>query len=341
MAIREGRWKCSHCDTENMGRDTDCKSCGSVRGKDVKFYLPENAPEVTQASQLKDATSGPDWNCSHCGTNNRSYKDSCGQCGSGKDAVAPKAEESEPEPVLLIKEKSTVDLKQFAPVGVLIAACIAMCLFFYIAFSSYEVGATVTDKNWAHTIHTENYVTVRESDWDIPSGGRYVSEDTRVRSYVSVLSHYETRTRQVSERVQTGSRTVISGHRDLGNGYFEDIEHEEPMYETEYHTETYEDPVYVDKPIYDTMYTYDIDRWVDGIDIRSSGNDENTNWPNFIPTTVSRESRRSTDYVLHFVQDDKEEISYRCPNKDDWLRHKVSSKVRLTRNRMGMVYEVK
>jgi hypothetical protein len=141
--------------------------------------------------------------------------------------------------------------------------------------------------------------------------------------------------------VQTGSRTVISGHRDLGNGYFEDIEREEPIYETEYHTETYEDPVYVDKPIYDTMYSYDIDKWVDGIDIRSSGEDENTNWANFVPTSVSRESGRSTDYMLQFVQDDKEEISYRCPNKDDWLRHKVSSKVRLTRNRMGMVYEVK
>jgi hypothetical protein len=323
-----------------MGRETDCKSCGSVRGKDVKFYLPENAPEVTEASQLKDAKSGPDWNCSHCGTNNRSYKDSCDQCGSGNGVVVPKAKEVQADAVQ-IKEKSTADWRQFAPVGMLVAAGIAVCIFFAIAFSSYEVGATLTAKNWAHTIHTENYVTVRESDWDIPVGGRYVSEDTRIRSYVSVLSHYETRTRQVSERVQTGSRTVISGHRDLGNGYFEDIEHEEPIYETEYHTETYEDPFYVDKPVYDTMYTYDIDKWVDGIDIRSSGDDENTSWPNFVPTSVSRESGRSTDYILQFVQDDKEQIAYRCHTRDDWLRHKTGNKVLLVRNRMGMVYEVK
>jgi hypothetical protein len=322
-----------------MGRETDCKSCGSVRGKDVKFYLPENAPVVTEASQLKDATSGPDWNCSHCGTNNRNYKVDCEQCGSGRAEAIARVEDQ--QEIQQIKEESRVDWKQFAPVGILIATILSICIFCTIAFASYEVGATVVGKSWSHTIHTENYVTISESDWDIPVGGRYVSENTEVRSYVSVFSHYETKTRQVSETVQTGSRMVISGHRDLGNGYFEDIETQEPIYETQYHTETYEDPVYVDKPVYDTMYTYDIDRWVQGVDVRSFGEDENTNWPNFVPTLISRESGRSAEYVLHFIQEDKEQISYRSPNKDDWLRYKVMSKVRLTRNRMGMVYEVK
>ena len=58
---------------------------------------------------------------------------------------------------------------------------------------------------------------------EIPPDGRYISEEEAIRRYDQVFVRNETRTRQVSEQVQTGTRDYVCGQRDLGNGFFEDI----------------------------------------------------------------------------------------------------------------------
>ena len=50
MAIREGAWDCPVCCRKgNRGPEKFCGGCGSPRGPEVKFYLPDDAAEVTEA----------------------------------------------------------------------------------------------------------------------------------------------------------------------------------------------------------------------------------------------------------------------------------------------------
>lgn len=89
MAIREGAWDCTYCGQKrNRGPHKFCAACGAPRGKDVEFYLPEGAAEVTDAGALAAAYAGPDWTCGSCGGDNHGGARFCGGCGAGRDGGA-------------------------------------------------------------------------------------------------------------------------------------------------------------------------------------------------------------------------------------------------------------
>lgn len=85
MAVREGKWDCTSCGkTMIRGPLTDCPGCGAPRPANVKFYLPSNARVVTDPEELKIANAGPNWTCSHCGSDNLATKEQCTECGALK-----------------------------------------------------------------------------------------------------------------------------------------------------------------------------------------------------------------------------------------------------------------
>ena len=84
MAIREGKWKCPSCSTVNRGAETQCGQCGTTRDANVKFFLDENAEEVTEASQLAKAKAGADWLCEFCGNSSSQTSPTCTGCGAPK-----------------------------------------------------------------------------------------------------------------------------------------------------------------------------------------------------------------------------------------------------------------
>src|SRR5688572_14519587 len=91
MAIREGAWDCPHCGRKgNRGPEKYCGGCGAPRGEDVQFYLPADAPEVTEAKALERAKAGPDWTCSFCEADNPSTNAFCSSCGAGRDGSKPR-----------------------------------------------------------------------------------------------------------------------------------------------------------------------------------------------------------------------------------------------------------
>src|SRR3989344_3085804 len=84
-AKREGRWDCESCGkVGNLGRNRTCESCGKPRPENVKFYLPENAPAVTDPELLKQAEAGADWYCLHCDAGNSNADTTCKQCGAAR-----------------------------------------------------------------------------------------------------------------------------------------------------------------------------------------------------------------------------------------------------------------
>ncbi len=339
MAIREGKWRCDKCQSENLGRNTGCQACGSHRGKDVKFYLNGDETPVKQEARLKEATAGPDWHCGYCGTNNRNAISNCEQCGCVRDQQQNSKIGMKPIEKDIPKERYG-----FSPTNYLMIA-LAICFFWLFVWLHLpvEIEATPIAKSWERTLSTECYKTVREKDWDVPFGGRVVSQSTDVHHYDTILSHYETKTRQVSDTVQTGTETVITGHRDLGNGYFEDIESTRPIYETVYRTEQYEDPVYIEKPVYAEYYVYDIERWIKGESYTTSGTDENPYWADFNATQTIREARRSGNYSIsfHTCVDKFEEIWYHTEDEDEWRGFLIGKPYIISRNRIGVIYDIK
>ena len=70
----------------------------------------------------------------------------------------------------------------------------------------------------------------------------------------------------------------------------------EPIYETRYRTETREEPVYEEQPIYDTLYTYEIERWTVDRTESTSGSDANPVWP-----TLDADERAGAQRELYEV----------------------------------------
>jgi hypothetical protein len=157
----------------------------------------------------------------------------------------------------------------------------------------------VQDKYWTRTVQVERLGPVEETGTALPEGARLIQSWREVVRHEDVLDHYETRTRQVSERVQVGTREYVCGQRDMGNGYFEDITCTEPEYDTEYRTETYQEPVYRREPVYGTMYRYRVDRWSPDTLLKEGGaRDEPPAWPAVRLREKQREGARTEEYVV-------------------------------------------
>ena len=324
MAIREGRWDCTTCGNIGiLGRRLKCPGCGSPRPEGTRFYLPEQAAEIQDPKLLEKARSGPDWLCEFCSSSNRALDPDCDQCGAPKgDSPSQKVEDhaSGQVPRSGEEEKPTPPVEPVfagtppppkkprsraalfgcgglgcAGIGALIAAVVAFGLF-----GKREITASVADLSWERSIVVEQMETTRETGWELPAGARQVSQERAFRHNKKVVDHYETKERQVTEKVQTGTRTYVCGQKDLGNGFFEDIECTEPVYENRTRTETYRDPVYREEPVYETRYTYDVDRWKAVRTAKASGHDQSPQWPDPKLAKNQRAAGRSETLTVTF-----------------------------------------
>ena len=320
MAIREGRWDCPSCGSVGqLGRHVYCTGCGAPRPEKITFYLPDDAAEVSDAGQLAQAGAGADWVCEQCGGSARATDTACPGCGAPRGSSAerqvreygladtprsgerPRAAMSPPPSTQ--RPPAPARKSRFGRnVFLLLLAMIAG----WIGWSNRtrHVEALVTGKEWERSVQVEAYRTVTEEAWSLPQGGRLVRSYRAIRDYRQVLDHYETRTRQVGERVQTGTRTYTCGHVDRGNGYFEDRTCTEPEYETRYHTESYQDPVYRREPIWDTKYEYRIKRWVPDTLLREHGDTTGPVWPRTVADDTTRDGEKKQKYVMRFREGD-------------------------------------
>lgn len=210
-----------------------------------------------------------------------------------------------------------------------------MVLSLVYLFVPKQVDFVLSSIQWTHSQNIEEYRTINESDWSLPSGGRLLFTQQEISGYEEVLDHYETRTREVSEQVLDGYDTVVTGTRDMGNGYFEEITSQVPRYRTEYHTETYEEPVYRSEPIYSTKYYYEIDKWVFDRTITSSGTDKNIQYKEYVLEENERDSTFIDEYEFTGIIEEKEyTISV---DKSTWDKYDVGDSIPAKINRLGIV----
>ena len=270
-----------------------CRGCGATRDEDVTFFLEEDAAEVTDDALLSRARAGADWLCNFCGDSNSPEREHCGKCGAEK-GTAPSRPVIEPGTAGVRSERSEDPLarlpavearsdpaplaaspapRRFHPVvvGVVLALVALVALAAYLGLRRTEETLTVAGFEWERHVAVDAWRTVREQAWEgsVPSSARVVSRRQEV--------HH-------TERDQVGTRRVRSGHRDLGNGFFEDVYRDEPVYR--------------ERPVYRTRVTYDEQRWVPDRTVRASGQDHAARWPDPGLRSGEREASRGQKLVV-------------------------------------------
>ena len=195
----------------------------------------------------------------------------------------------------------------------------------------------ITGFEWEQSITVEEFQRVRESDWNVPSGGTLVSSNREIRSYRQVLDHYEYKTKRVAKRVQDGYDVK---YKDMGNGQFKEIK--TPRYKTVYENQRVKEPVYRQEPIYDTKYYYDIDKWKAVDPLKTSGSDHEPIWAETdLPQNVQspkygdrRQGARIGTYWA-VVKDDKgseQKVEY---SLEEWEKLKVGDKIQYKTRRFS------
>ena len=360
--IIEGLWDCPYCGADKIGGlKKYCPDCGHPQSKDTVFYVGEEKHYLTE-EELSALSGRPDWMCEYCTSLNNAKFKFCKNCGAERteenkdyhelhqetvpeeasgvaEVVAPTHTSDIAEGVVATKSLSDLPLKSSAKFDakklkkyILPIACAIAVIAGIIALAaprSHE--AIVNEKSWERSVEIEEYRTVEESCWDnVPSGGRLLDTKDEIRSYASVLSHYETKTREYSEQVLDGY-DIEYYYEDNGDGTFTEHSREVPRYRTEYHTETYEEPVYVSVPVYDTKYYYEIERWVHNRTEESSGVNIEPYWPEYTLDDDEREGTQKGEYTIEFYVEKKDKVyEYDCENFEEFESYELEDRVSIT-----------
>jgi len=338
MAIREGAWDCPSCGRKrNRGPEKHCAGCGVPRGSEVRFYLPEDAPEITDPDALARAGSGPDWTCSYCEGDNRADADYCTGCGASKEGAPPRAvieyrgappgppaEKSRPTPpppeTAVAREEPPKKKKGCARFGCLGLILAALATFWLTRPD--DAVLTLQSFAWEHSVEVEVARTVTREAWEgeVPAGARILGRERAIYEHKQTRIGSETKTRTVTEQVQVGTEQVKVGVRDLGNGYFEDIYEDRPIYETRRREETYEEPIYRSDPIYRTRIRYQIEVWESARTEKASGRDHSPRWPLVRDTARERPGKREGIYTATFKSTEGDLYTYTTRNFKEWSR---------------------
>jgi hypothetical protein len=335
MAMREGAWDCPHCGRErNRGPDKFCGGCGAPRGEEVRFYLPEDAREVTEAAELERARAGPDWICPYCEGDNPAGNAFCSGCGAPRDGAASRpvvehrdvpvpAPQPPPLPQPAVSQaapKKTGGVRKGCGIGCL--GLLAVLGLFWFLGRPREATLTVDGFTWERAIQVEALRTVTEEAWEneLPAGARVLSRSRQVHHTNQIQTGTERKTRTVSEQVQVGTERVQVGTRDLGNGYFEDVYEDRPVYESRSREEVYEEPVYRADPVYAVKIRYEIDKWLPAREEKAAGQDRSPGWPGARLADNERPGARKEAYEVRFRDEDGEAFVYRTPQEAEWRR---------------------
>ncbi len=310
MTIREGKWKCPGCGEINRGAVSQCASCGATRDANVKFFLDEDAPEVTDEEEIKKAKAGADWICEFCGNASPTFATVCAGCGAPKSAKEKKHGDVIPmggpppkaSPISMEPPKPASKTPLGVVLGVLGLMLLFCCVCSWFQFRTQTETVTVASAAWTRTIEVEDFLPTEESSWDAAPRDAYKvthRQEQRSTRQVQVGTHTEYQ----DEQVQTGTRHVVTGHRDLGNGRFEDVTKDEPIYETR--KAPHEVPTYRDEPVYGEKYHFTIDKWRKVRTEQAQGSTDPA-WPKVKLTGKEREGARGELYAVTFRGSSKE-----------------------------------
>jgi len=352
-----GYWDCPFCGAKgNRGDVMNCPSCGRARGE-VKFYMKDHAEGATREAnergdieylteeQARYVSKNPDWYCSFCNSLNSDNSPTCKSCGASRESsesnyfeMLKKKEErdrqkapSQPlasSKVPLTKKSSRKPLLIFAAIVLLIIG------FFAYQNSNKTTGdLQVSALSWQRSIQIEENIEYAESGWSLPEGAVLTSQKNELHHYDNVLDHYEKVNVQKSRQVIDHYETYYT-YTDRGNGTYEEVPHQRPVYTTEYYTETESRPVYRKVARYATKYYYKIWRWTKTRVVSAGQEDQNPAWPEVTLADNERTADRSEAYRFTVVDSKQKSATYQLAEAD-WMKLHVGDYLYITAKRSG------
>lgn len=359
MAIREGAWDCPQCGRKrNRGPDKHCGGCGWPRGADVPFYLPEDAPEVTDSEALARARSGPDWTCTYCDGDNPADADYCGNCGAGKDGAPPRPvieHRDPPPPVQPVAGKPETPEKPEEPkkkkrgCGRLVfgLGCLGVLVVAFLALlggwcASGPSVATASGFEWSRTVEIQQATPQIREAWEgeVPAGARILDTRREVHHKDRTQIGTEDKVHTYTERVQVGTEKVKVGTRDLGNGYFEDVYEDRPVYETVERREVRKEPVYREDPVYRNKVRFQIDEWKTVRTEKDQGTGRSPRWPLVALLPGEREGPRKAAYTVILRDSKGGTRRYTAADEAEWRSFQQGARYRVKLRGSGEVSEV-
>ena len=367
-------WNCSYCGTKKiLGRYRECPNCGKPRGKGTRYDLPSNITYVDEETANK-INRNPDWLCSYCNTLNSDDLSSCKSCGASKESsemnyFEMKRKEEEKSLEKQEQELSHYDidtkdstyntqkpkhsdlgydihkfsfsnLTPFLTAFGIIGGLVGLIILLMSLFMPKEKIVTITDMSWQRVINVEEERTVEENDWYVPPGGRLLYTREEIKEYDSVIDHYDTVTETKSREVPCGGHEEVTGYRDLGNGYAEEITTWVTDYTTEYYEETREVPVYIQVPIYDTKYYYEIDKWIYNRNVVTKGNDKSPYWGEVTYEENEREQSRLDSYRIECTDKESEETYEKDLGYKEWNNLEIGDTLKIKVNNLSIISEL-
>lgn len=334
--IIEGYWNCPYCGTKGIqGSHRSCTYCGKVRDDNTTFYMKETNNYVP-AEKAKNISKSPDWVCSYCNQLNSDEKNSCDSCG----AVRTGEELNYFEYKRKQNQRIALSRNGGKPAGIYKPKLIAILILVFVMASSviYGIGSalsstkevTITSFSWSRNIEISQKTRMEDSGWTLPKDARVIDTKKEFYKNEKIVDHYETKTRQVTKQKITGYETYVSGHKDLGNGYFEEETSQRPIYETYTEEETYEEPVYREEPVYKTKYYYEIDKWVHKRNVETSGTDKKPYWGDEKLADNERVESKSEKYKIK-TQDYDENAEEYVVSFDKWNSLEEGSKIEVNK----------
>ena len=325
-AIRINRnpdWLCEYCNQFNSDNNRSCKGCGAPRTSHCLNYFEYQQQKAAKMRSKRESEELLD----------NSFTEEQEQKREEKlEKVSKVIEEDATWGPDLPKESSSFRSHTFNFSHlwkILISSSIAKATFLSIAivlaitglvflFMPREKELTIENFSWQRSIEIERYQTVIEDDWELPSNARLLYTRREYHHTDSVIDDYVSQTIQVPEEVLIDYEEYVVDTIDLGNGYFEEITDTRPIYETKWHTEEIEVPIYKDVDVYQTRYYYEIDKWLYERSVKTSQNNQSPYWGEANLQSDERESSRNQTYsILGVDKDGKEQkitLSY-----DEWI----------------------
>lgn len=348
----EGYWDCTYCGyKKNLGGMDKCPKCGKTRDKDTTFYLEGKYRYVSQKKAVT-INWNPNWVCLHCDRLNSADDTKCLSCGAPRTGEnlnyfenkekeryeqnerqeGKERQESQQEDLRSLRiSKINMEMLKYFFIGLLSLIFICGIVFLFIP---KEKEITVSNVSWERSINVERYQTVKESDWNLPVGARLLYTKEEFSHYDKVIDHYETKTRMVEKESLVGYEEYVVSVKDLGNGHFEEVTDERPVYKKYYETETYQEPVYREVKVNKTKYYYEIDKWLYERTEKANGTNRETYWPDVVLAEDERVSSKSERYYLEGTDKKGEPVYYWMPY-EQWVDVKIGKMVKLKVNGFG------
>jgi hypothetical protein len=181
------------------------------------------------------------------------------------------------------------------------AGVLSVLLLVYLFFiRTTEHVATVEGFSWSRIVAIEEYQTFHEEGWSVPFGGRETGSSIRQSGTVKVSDGWHSE--QVADTCYKTVHHSQTCSRDDGNGGFSDVDCSYDTTESYSCTKTIQVEDYHYDPIYDTWYSYDIERWTVISRYPTSGQDRSPYYDPVQP--VGDKQRRVEDrgvYTVYFV----------------------------------------